>query len=304
MSLAAFIASQRTDHRVPHTVACRALGVSESWFYKWKDRPPSTRQQRRAELDAAVKARFDASKGRYGSPRVWEDLVEDGWRVSKNTVAESMARQGLVARPKRRRRGLTRPDWAAPPHPDLIGRDWTAEAPNQRWVGDMTEIATGEGKLYLATVEDLFSRRMLGYAMDEHPDAELAKAAINMAVATRGGTVAGAVFHTDRGSTYTAEAFETACRRLKIDQSMGRVGCALDNAVAESFFSTLEHELRSRHSFTSRAEARAAVAGFIDWYNTVRRHSHCDQKPPITFENEHPSASERARDRVDYPEAA
>lgn len=297
MSVASFVASQRTDHGVPHAVACRALEVSESWFYKWRDRPPPGRTQRRAALDTAVRRSFEVSGGRYGSPRVWEDLIADGWQVSQNTVAASMARQGLVARPKKRAsKNLTRPERAAIAHPDRIRRDFTATAPDQRWVGDMTEIPTGEGKLYLATVEDLFSRRLCGFATDARPDAGLAKAAITTAVATRGGQVAGVIFHTDRGSTYTADAFETACERLGILQSMGRTGSCFDNAAAESFFSTLEHELLSRHQFTTRAAARQAVADFIDWYNTTRRHSACGQRPPANYE--HLSASEHAREHL------
>ncbi len=153
-----------------------------STFYKWRDRPPTAREERQRRLDAAVKASFDDSggtPGTYGSPRVWEDLVADGWKVSVNTVAASMARQGLHGRsPKRKRRSLTRPDKAAAPIPDLLKRDYSAAAVNQRWCGDLTEIPTDEGKLYLATVEDLASRRLPGFAIGAHHDAALAKAAL------------------------------------------------------------------------------------------------------------------------------
>lgn len=287
MSLAAFIASQRTDHRVPHAVACRALDVSESWFYKWRDRQPTPAQQRRAELDAKVRAIFEDSGGEpgtYGSPRIHAELRDLGWQVSEKTVAASMARQGLVARPKRRFRCLTRPDKRTVPFPDLLRRDFGASAPNVKWCGDMTEIPTLEGKLYLADVEDLFSRRIVGFAIGEHPDAELAKAAIQTAVAIRGGAVAGVIFHSDRGSTYTADLFTEACRHHKIRQSMGRVGSALDNAAAESFFSTLEHELLSRTTFRTKQEARRRVAAWIDNYNRRRRHSVCGMKSPIDYE--------------------
>ena len=148
----------------------------------------------------------------------------------------------------------------------------------------MTEIPTGEGKLYLADVEDLFSRRIVGFAIGEHADAELAKAAIQTAVAIRGGAVAGVIFHSDRGSTYTADAFADACAHHKIRQSMGRVGSALDNAAAESFFSTLEHELLSRTTFRTKEEARRRVAMFIDNYNRRRRHSVCGMKSPIDYD--------------------
>jgi transposase InsO family protein len=304
MSLASFVASQRTDHDVPHTVACRALGVSESWFYKWRNRPLPARRRRRDALDAAVRKFFDESGGTYGSPRVLDDLREAGWRVSKKTVEASMVRQGLVARPKRRRKNLTRPDKGARPFPDLVNRDFTAPAPDVRWVGDMTEIPTGEGKLYLATVEDLFSRRLPGFAMSEHPDAVLAVAAIHTAVAVRGGDVAGVVFHSDRGSTYTAGVFTGACQRLGIVQSMGRVGSCFDNAAAESWFSTLEHELLSRTTFATRSEARRAVAGFIERYNTRRRHSACGGKSPVDYEIEHLSASEHTRENLPSDQAA
>ena len=288
MSVARFIASQRTEHRVSHAKCCRWLGVSESWFYKWRDRPPTARQARRAELDAAVKASFDNSGGNpgtYGSPRVFEDLIEAGWKVSKNTVAASMARQGLQGRsPKRKRRSLTRPDKAAAPIPDLIGRDFTAEAIDQRWCGDLTEIPTGEGKLYLATVLDLASRRLPGFALGEHHDSALARSALCMAAAVRGGDVAGVIFHTDKGGEYTGDLFARACRSLKVRQSMGRVGSALDNAAAESFNSTLEHELLSRRDFDTHDQARREVARFIDNYNHRRRHSSCEMLAPVAYE--------------------
>ena len=206
MTVASFVAAQRTEHGVPHVTSCRALGVSPSWFYKWRNRPATPRQQRRAALDVAVKRSFDASGGRYGSPRVLADLVADGWRVSKKSVAASMARQRLVARPTRTRRGwLTRPDKAAPPAPDLVKRDFTAPAINLKWCGDLTEVPTDEGKLYLATVEDLAARRIVGFGLSEHHDAELATGALKMAVVVRGGDVAGTIFHSDRGSEYTAD---------------------------------------------------------------------------------------------------
>lgn len=288
MSLAGFIASQRTDYGVPHAVTCRVLEISEQWFYKWRDRAPTDRQRRRVELDAKVKQVFDASGGTYGSPRVYAELVDDGETVGENTVAASMRRQGLVGRqPKRRKGGLTRQDRTKAPFPDLVRRDFTAPAPNVRWVGDLTEIPTEDAKLYLATVIDLYSRRLLGYATGLHPDAELAAAAINMSVAARRGChVAGVVFHTDRGSTYTADRFTELCRRLGIVQSMGRVGSCFDNAAAESWFSTLEWEVQSRHTFTDPDHARAVIVPWItDFYNSRRRHSSIRMMSPMDYEN-------------------
>ena len=276
MSVSAHIAAQRTEHGVPHAVSCRALGVPASTFYKHLDRPPTPAQRRRAELDERVKACFDASGGTYGSPRVRAELRRGGLAVSKKTVEASMARQGLRGRaPKRRHRGLTRPDKAARPAPDLLRRDFSASAINKKWAGDFKQVNTDQGPVFLATVEDLFSRRMLGFAQsDAHPDAQLAIDAINMAVAIRGGDVEGVIFHTDKGTQYTSDAFAEACRRLGVTQSMGRVGCALDNAAAESFFSTLQHELISRRRWRTRDQARRDIAAWIDtWYNPKRLHS-------------------------------
>ncbi len=287
MSVAGFVAAQRTEFGVPHAFCCRVLAISESWFYKWRDRPPTPRKRRRAELAAAIRASFEASDHSYGSPRVVEDLWEDGWQVSVNTAAKLMAEEGLVARPKRRhRKGLTRSDKRARRAPDLMGREFSAPAPNVKWCGDFKQIDTDEGPLFLGSVEDLFSRRLLGFAMSEqYPDAELAKAAIHMAVAVRGGDVAGVIFHSDQGTQYSSDAFAKACATLHIRQSMGRVGSALDNAVAESFFSTLELELLRKHRFATRAQARRRIARWIDeWYNPRRRHSACGMLSPINYE--------------------
>jgi transposase InsO family protein len=288
VTVASFVAAQRTEQGVPHALSCRALEVPESWFYKWKDRPPTRRQVRRAALDAAVKASFDDSggtPGTYGSPRVWADLVAAGWKVSKKSVAASMARQGLRGRcPKRKRRSLTRPDKAAAPIADLVKRDFNAEAVDQRWCGDLTEIPTDEGKLYLATVLDLASRRLPGFALGEHHDAALARAALCMAAAVRGGHVAGVIFHSDKGGEYTGDVFTQACAGLGAIQSMGRVGSALDNAAAESFNSTLEHELLSRRQFATTDQARREVATFIDSYNHRRRHSSAEMMAPVAYE--------------------
>ena len=285
MSVAAFIGSQRTEYGVPHAVSCRALGLSESWFYKWHDRAPTPRQVRRAELAEKIRVFFDASGGTYGSPRITLDLWAAGYQVSENTVAKLMAQLGLAGRrPRRRPRYLTR-QGKRPAAPDLVRRRFAAPAPDVLWCGDLTEIVTDEGKLYLATVLDLYSRRMLGYAMSEHHDAELAVASLRMAAASRGGTVDGVIFHSDRGSEYTAESFGQACAALGVVQSMGRVGSALDNAAAEAFNSIIKVEYIHRHRFRTRTEARLKIATWIvDFYNTRRRHSACDGMSPIDYE--------------------
>jgi putative transposase len=210
---------------------------------------------------------------------VLADLREAGWRVSKKSVEGVDGRHGLAARPMKGRRWLTRPDKAAPPAPDLVKRDFTAPAINHKWCGDLTEVPTDEGKLYLADVEDLASRRIVGFGLSEHHDAELAAGALKMAVAVRGGDVGGVIFRSDRGSEYTADLFETACAILGVTQSMGRAGSCFDNAAAESFFFTVEWELVRLTRFDTKADARRAVARFIDWYNRTRRHSSCEMKP-------------------------
>ena len=305
MSVARFIADQRTLHRVPHTLSCALLGVSLSWFYKWVARAAgpgavtglhTTRDRRRDTVDRAVRVAFAKARGAHGSPRLLHDLRDEGWRVSEKTVADSMRRQGLVARRVRRRGGLTRQDKTAAKFPDLLRRDFSASRPDVRWVGDMTEIPTAAGKVYLATVIDLYSRRLLGAATSSHPDADLACAALKMAVTIRGGRQAiwredeqeRVVFHTDRGATYTARSFTKLCRELGIRQSMGRVGSCFDNAVAEAFFSSLEWEVLSRHEFSNPKQARAVV---LDWcyefYNRDRRHSTINMMSPINYENTH-----------------
>jgi putative transposase len=282
--VAALIAAQRDEYQIPHAVACRALGVSRSWFYKWEDHTLTPRAERREALGAEVRRLFKAHRGTYGSPRITADLREAGWKVSQNTVAAMMAEQGLAARRKKKRRSTTRPGkgrWRAA---DLVKRDFPAAKINTKWYGDGTEIKTGQGKLYLASVLDMASRRVLGFALGEHHDAQLAYGALAMAVAVRGGQVPGVIFHSDRGSEYTAGAFRAACQRLSVSQSMGRPGSALDNAVIESWHSTLEFELRSIEHFGTKAAARARVPEWIHEYNHTRRHSACQMMSPVDYE--------------------
>jgi transposase InsO family protein len=286
VTVARFIVAQRATYRVPCASSCRALGVSPSWFYKWRDGDTSPRRARREQLTIAIRQLFAAHHGRYGSPRITADLREAGWRVSEKTVAAIMREQGLRARAKKRRKNTTRQGrgrWRAP---DLIGRDFPATKVNQKWYGDGTQIVTDEGKLFLDSVLDMGSRRVVGFAMDSHHDAELAHAALAMAVAVRGGkdVIAGVIMHTDQGSEYTAKTFRAACDRIGIKQSMGRVGSALDNAVIESWHSTLEWELRSIKRFATKAEARAQVAAWIDEYNRDRKHSSIGMRSPIDYE--------------------
>src|SRR3954471_12449545 len=287
VAVAAFIAAQRDAHGIPQATACRALGVSPAWFYQWAHGDPSPQHARRAQLGIEVARLFAKHQGRYGAPRITADLREAGWRVSENTVAALMREQGLVARPKRRRKSTTRPGRSNRRAPDLIGRSFGAEQLNCKWYGDGTEIVTDQGKLYLDSVLDMGSRRIVGFALGAHHDAELAYAALAMAIAVRGGkeAVAGVIFHTDSGSEYTAGLFRAACARLGVRQSMGRVGSALDNAVIESWHSILKVELRRDARFHTRAQVRRPVAEWIEDYNRDRRHSALGMRSPIAYEH-------------------
>lgn len=307
MSVARFIADQRTSYRVPHTVLCALLEVSLAWFYKWLGRAQgpgalsglhTDRDRPRDTIDHAVRIALEKARGLHGSPRLHADLLEEGWKVSEKTVADSTRRQGLVARRIKRRNGLRKQDKTAAKFPDLLRRNFTAERPHAKRVGEMTEIPSGPDgrgpKPYLATVIDLHSRRLLGAATELRPDAELACAAIKMAVAARGGQSASwhedeagrVIFHTEKGSTYTANAFTRLCRQQGIRHSMGRVGPCFDNAAAEALFSSLEWEVLSRHEFENTHQAQAVV---LDWcygfYNHDRRHSAAAMMRPINYEN-------------------
>jgi transposase InsO family protein len=216
--VAALIAAQRDEYQIPHAVACRALGLSRSWFYKWMNDQLPPRAARREALAAEVRRLFTAHRGTYGSPRITADLREAGWQVSKNTVAAIMREQGMAARRKKKRRATTRPAkgrWRAP---DLVRRDFPAQKINTKWYGDGTEIPTTEGKLYLASVMDMASRRVLGFALGEHHDAQLAYSALVMAVAGRGGQVPGVIMHTDQGSE---GGFNRSSQHCLSDRSQG-----------------------------------------------------------------------------------
>jgi transposase InsO family protein len=280
------IESQRTDHQIPIAVSLRALDLSESWFYKHRNRPATPRRQRRDALDEAIVAVFEANDEEYGSPRVHAELIDrPEWQsLSVNTVAERMQTLGLVGKKRHRRRSLTRPDPHAPKFENLVRRRFNPAVPNEIWCGDITEIKTWEGKLYLATVIDLYSRRLIGFAIGEHCKASLVCDALRMAIATRGGQIAGVIMHTDRGSQYTAAAFVGLCERHGIVQSMSRSGSCLDNAAAESFFATLKTELIYRVVLPTKAGTRQRLVRWLDRYNRTRRHSHCGWRAPITYE--------------------
>jgi transposase InsO family protein len=297
--VAAFIAAQRAEHDIPHATGCRALGVSQAWFYKWRHGDPSPRHARREQLKIAIRKWFAKHRGTYGSPRITADLRDEGWRVSENTVAQLMRELGLAARRRRKRKQTTRQGrgrWRAP---DLIGRNFDTDRLNHKWYGDGTEVPTDQGRLYLDSVLDMGSRRIVGFALGEHHDADLATAALRMAVAVRGGkdVIGGVIMHTDQGSEYTARNFRAACGRVGIKQSMGRAGSALDNAVIESWHSTVEFELRQLEHFATKDQARRRVAAWIEEYNHHRRHSSLGMLSPVAYELERTQSD-------DVPQAA
>jgi putative transposase len=263
---------------------CRVLQVSASGYYDWRHRKPSARSLANLVLTEAIRKAHKDSDETYGMPRVRAELREAGHRVSGKLVARLM--RAACIRGVSRRRGFTvttERDRRQRPAPDLVNRRFQASEPDQLWVADMTYIPTWTGFLYLAVVVDAFSRKVVGWSMSEQMTAELVLAALNMALHTR--RPDSVIHHSDQGSQYTSIAFGSRCREMGVRPSMGTVGDAYDNAMAESFFASLECELLNRRSWKSQAEARTALFTWIEgWYNPRRRHSALDYLSPINFE--------------------
>ena len=282
------IETQRTVHHVPVAVSCRALGIAPSTFYKHRTGQPTPTKLRQAALDKEITSAFTANDGTYGSPRIHEELIEKPlWEsLSVNTVAKRMRALELFGKPKKYGRSLTRADKDAPKFANLLKRNFDPAGMNVAWVGDITEIVTWERKLYLATVIDLYSRRLLGWSIGRDQKATLIVDAMNVAIAARGGkpNIGGVIFHSDRGTQYTSNAFTKLCRDAKIVQSMSRAGSCLDNAVAESFFASFKGEVVYRSVLATEVIARRKTLEWLDRYNTVRRHSYCDWLSPISYE--------------------
>ncbi len=273
----------------PIRAQCRILSVSASGYYAWLRRPPSARSRRHAALGERIRAIHAESDATYGSPKVRAELMDQGETISRKLVAKLMQRAGLQG--VSRRRGFvvtTQRDPANPKAPDLVQRQFVAQAPNQLWVADMTYIPTWVGFIYLAAVIDVWSRRVVGWSIGEHMRTELVLAALNMAVTQR--RPEAVIHHSDQGSQYTALAFGKRCGEMGVRPSMGSVGDAYDNAMAESFFANLECELLNRRSFKTKIEARLAVFTWIEgWYNPRRRHSALGYLSPKNFEEKnHP----------------
>ncbi len=263
---------------------CSRLNVSPAGYYGWKNRRLSKRAQRDFELRALIRAAFEASRQTYGSPRIHAELTAAGHVVGRNKVAELMREMGLKGRRPKRFRKTTQPAAGARIAPDLVNRDFKAPAPNATWVSDITYVRTWEGWLYVATFIDLFSRRVVGLAIDDHMRSELVVDAFEDACRDRR-PGPGLIVHSDRGSQYTSEAFREALRQTQADQSMGSKGDCYDNAVAESFHATLKEELVFRKTCATKRRTKELITDYIqNFYNLRRRHSTIGNLSPAEFE--------------------
>jgi putative transposase len=264
---------------------CRLLGVSTSGFYAWRDRAPSARAQADAQLLVQIRDIHQRSRETYGRPRVHAELAEQGVRVGAKRVARLM-RAARLHVSRRQSVCTTARDADARPAPDLVQRHFVAEGRDQLWVADITYVPSWAGFLYLAVVIDAFSRRVVGWAMQNHLRSELVVQALEMAYAQR--RPREVIHHSDQGAQYTSIAFGMRCQEMGVRPSMGSVGDCFDNAMAESFFATLECELLDQRRFKSHAEAEIAVFDFIEgWYNPRRRHSSLGYLSPMSYEQLH-----------------
>lgn len=276
-----FIAAKRAEHSV--SILCRCLEVTRSGFYAWRGRPESPHARRDRQLRVLVHASFEASRRRYGSPRIHADLLEQDVRVSRKRVVRVMQEEGLKARARKRFKSTTMSDHDQPVAANVLNQDFTAEAPNQRWVGDTSEFLIGEsGKVYLAAILDLYSRYVVGWALSAVNDRRLVIKALEMALKRRCPEV-GLLHHSDQGSPYASEDYQTVLTETGTTCSMSRRANCFDNAVMESFFSTVKTELGER--FESYGIAKEQMFDYIEvFYNQRRRHSTLGQISPAAFE--------------------
>ena len=262
---------------------CRTLGVSLSGYYAWSTRAPSLRKQADLLLGDRIEAYWRKSRCTYGRPNLKADLLDDGISISNDRLARLMRERGIFGISRRKGFKTTHRDRDARPAPDLVERKFVASRPNELWVADITYIPTWNGFLFLAVVLDVFSRRIVGWAMANHLRTELVLQALDMAIWRR--RPKGVIHHSDQGTQYTSIAFGLRCREAGVRPSMGSVGDCYDNAMCESFFATLECELLDRHRFKTQHEAGLAVFDFIEgWYNPRRRHSALGYLSPNNFE--------------------
>jgi putative transposase len=288
------IDQEKAHHAVSRL--CRVLGVSRAGFYAFKNRPLSARAVADQRLTAQIRAIHARSRATYGAPRVHAELrLDHGVQVGRKRVARLMRTAGLVGCHRRKGRGLTQRDPTTVPAPDLVERAFIAQRPDQLWVADITYVPTWSGWLYLAVVLDVWSRRVVGWAMADHLRTELVVDALDMAIWRRR-PATGLIHHSDQGCQYTSLTFGRRCREAGISPSMGSVGDCFDNAMAESFFATLECELLDRTRFATRTQARTAVFDYLEgFYNPHRRHSALGQLSPANFERSHQPAHAAAQ---------
>jgi putative transposase len=275
------------DEEKPHhavSLMTRVLGVSRAGYYAWAGREPSAHERADAALAERITAIHAATKGIYGAPRIHAELAAGGRRHGRKRIARLMRRSGIVGVSRRRGVRTTTPAVAKPAAPDLVERNFSATAPNQLWIADITYVPTWQGFLFLAVVIDAFSRRCVGWSMRDDLKAELVIDALGMAVSSRR-PAAGLVHHSDRGSQYASLAFGATLRESGLLASMGSRGDAYDNAAAESFMATIKTELIKRTTFKSRDAARLAIFEYIEaFYNPLRRHSSLGYKSPAEYE--------------------
>lgn len=267
--------------------ACEAAEVSMSAYYAWlsTSSAPTDAEWTEAKLVNEIVDIHRDSVATYGSPRVTAALRRRGFCVNHKRTERLMATNGIVGLTMRRKGPrTTMPAEGVPPLDDLVGQDFRPGPPGERYCGDITYVRTDEGWLYLASVLDIGSRRLCGWAMDETMPAGLVCRALGQTAELRGGDLTGALFHADRGSQYLSREYRELCRRLGVRQSAGRVATCFDNSMAESFWSTLKRELVHRFRFATRADAKAAIVGWIRHYNNVRLHSSIGYVPPIEWE--------------------
>jgi len=276
-----FIKEEKANH--PVRTLCRVMRVSRSGFYDWQKRPLSKRARENATLLVQIGEILEANYRRYGFRRVLRVLLARGHHVGKHRIARLMRENGLVARNRRAFCRTTDSRHIYDVAFNKLNREFTAAGPNQAWVGDITYVPTAEGWLYLAVLIDLFSRRVVGWAMSRHIDKKLALGALDMALNHRR-PEAGFIHHIDRGSQYAADAYQAVLKRAQATVSMSRKGNCWDNAPSESFFSTLKTELIYREEFATRDAARHAILRYLMWYNAHRLHSFNDYVSPMQFE--------------------